>query len=308
MKAIQCNICDATIQKQIATKMNYTLLKCTNCNLVFMDPTDTPGDLADFYDNRRGPIHIPEDIDRILKDWKQGQKENFNIFHSRFPVPGKILDVGCSLGYFLYLAKENCWATLGVEISQQRAASANEMYGVTVKTGRFEDLELPAELDVISFCDTLEHIGNPRIALKKSFELLKPGGGVFLALPNIGGLEPQATYHLIYKTIGYWKHPEPPAHLFEYSPATITKLLELTGFINVEVINLVSDFREFVSENRLSPHDVKAVFAFNSRMIAIKSLVKRISYAFTVFPIYLASRVLHKNSRMIVIAKKPELV
>lgn len=51
--------------------------------------------------------------------------------------------------------------------------------------GQIVDLELPRDhFDIVTIWHVLEHVPDPRAVLQKVYSLLKPGGILFLAVPN----------------------------------------------------------------------------------------------------------------------------
>ncbi|MFQ5845460.1 MAG: class I SAM-dependent methyltransferase, partial [Planctomycetota bacterium] len=83
---------------------------------------------------------------------------------------------------------------------------------------------LPREpFDVITFWDVLEHLANPRAALEAAFRRLRPGGLVLLSLPNFASYQARHFRE-------DWYALSLPHHLYHFTPATLTKLLEAAGF------------------------------------------------------------------------------
>lgn len=144
--------------------------------------------------------------------------------------PGRLLDVGCSAGFFLEAARYAGWTVQGVELSADAAALARERLGLDVFVGELADAPLaPVSFDAVTLWDVVEHVRDPAAMLRDARTLLRPGGTLALSTPNIGGLFPRLSRPVAVAT-GYWTHPEPPAHLFQFSQTTILRLLQATGF------------------------------------------------------------------------------
>jgi len=99
-----------------------------------------------------------------------------------------VLDIGCSTGYFGKFLKDtkNC-AVYGVEISEDIKQAKKVLDG----TYTFDlDGEWPKDVyerkyDYVFFGDVLEHLKDSEQALRKTIKLLKPGGKVFVSVPNV---------------------------------------------------------------------------------------------------------------------------
>lgn len=149
--------------------------------------------------------------------------------------PRRVLELGCAAGQTLaYFKTRGAEYTVGVEIVPEVAELARRRPEVDeVIVGNVEQLELdyPAQsFDLIIAGHVLEHLVDPWAVLKRLHTLLKPGGQLIGALPNI-------RYHsvilpLLFK--GTWQYQQTGimdwTHLRFFSHATIEDLLRSTGF------------------------------------------------------------------------------
>ncbi|MBI4644112.1 MAG: class I SAM-dependent methyltransferase [Deltaproteobacteria bacterium] len=102
------------------------------------------------------------------------------------PLKGsRLLEIGCATGELLALAHSRGALTMGVEISEYAAQVAKERYGLEVRVGDLEHLDIPAEsFDIILALEVIEHVLSPRAFLKEIALFLAPGGLVVLSTPN----------------------------------------------------------------------------------------------------------------------------
>jgi SAM-dependent methyltransferase len=106
---------------------------------------------------------------------------------------------------------------------------AREVYGQDVVTGALEPgMFEPGSFDVVTFWDVIEHVPDPVYTLGVAAELLAPGGLMVLKTPNVDGLYPKASLALASR-LGFWGHPEPPGHLFQFSEKTLSRLAAGAG-------------------------------------------------------------------------------
>jgi SAM-dependent methyltransferase len=171
------------------------------------------------------------------------------------------LDVGAGIGEFVGKASPYFDAT-GTEVSQEAIRLARERLGLRLLHGAIEGAselkegasELKAgSFDVISLIHVLEHVPDPAHTIRRCRELLRPGGWLFVAVPNDS---PAAWYKCYWGTgRALWRHirrsgtpisyEETPAlgsvdlhladasaeiHLSHFSPECLRRFLSREGF------------------------------------------------------------------------------
>jgi 2-polyprenyl-6-hydroxyphenyl methylase/3-demethylubiquinone-9 3-methyltransferase len=106
------------------------------------------------------------------------------------PGGGTVLDVGCGTGYLLERLAERAFRGVGIDLSPESVAIAEERLAargagerLSVQVGSAYD---PPEgkFDVIALTDVLEHLEQPRAALRALRDRLAPGGLVVVSAPN----------------------------------------------------------------------------------------------------------------------------
>ncbi len=96
--------------------------------------------------------------------------------------PGKVLDVGCGLGFLLSGINDK-WEKHGVEISEFGANYAKR-YG-KVLCGVLQAAEYGSDsFDVVLIYHVIEHMKNPVSELKEIKRILKPGGKLIVGTPD----------------------------------------------------------------------------------------------------------------------------
>lgn len=117
-----------------------------------------------------------------------------------------VLDIGCGDGAALERYRNAGWATHGIEPNESAAERARAM-GHDVVSGSFPAAApSDARFDVVRMRHVIEHLPDPLQALDRGFDLVSPGGMLYVELPNLGG----ALARLSGKH--YWGL-EPPRHL-----------------------------------------------------------------------------------------------
>jgi SAM-dependent methyltransferase len=89
----------------------------------------------------------------------------------------RLLDVGCSYGAFLEVARERGWDGSGVELSHKGSEYARKHRRLEVFTGTLEEACLRDDsFDVVSLWDVIEHLDRPLDLLRETQRVLCPGG------------------------------------------------------------------------------------------------------------------------------------
>lgn len=228
MASLSCNLCHGQESQPLFSKAGFELVRCRACELVYVANPPTQERLARMYSFEGGyQRELVEDPISTAFHRREAQR-NLALLQKHVK-PGLLLDVGCSTGLFLAEAKAAGWTVRGVEYSPDSSRVAREVYGLDVITGALEAADLPpASFDVITFWDVIEHVPDPLSTLSAAVRLLKPGGTMVLKTPNVDGLYPQASLKVAPK-VGFWGHPEPPGHLFQFSGDTLSRLAKQAG-------------------------------------------------------------------------------
>src|SRR5258706_1884625 len=138
-----------------------------------------------------------------------------------------MLDIGCSLGYTLRAAQELGMAWTGLEYDQGLAAFCRSK-GYRVEVGSMTAMPFAdGAFQIVVMKHVLEHTPDPRAALREVRRVLRPGGGLFIAVP-FGG------YHRAVSEPAHHKFFQPSdpttGHAIYYTPATLSRLLAEEGY------------------------------------------------------------------------------
>lgn len=191
------------------------------------------------------------DVERSLNEFFSGSLKASRSWRNeldkvalvqKFVRKGSILDVGCGDGKFLWALDGDLWIRYGVEqivpvveLVHSRMPDLKLIAG-TLYTEKLQ----PASFDAITLWYVLEHLPDPGRVLHRLASLLKPGGWLFLAVPNFGSLQP-------YIFREHWYAFDPPRHLFHFSRKCLSRLIteagltvhkQMTSFYNVNMHHL----------------------------------------------------------------------
>jgi 2-polyprenyl-3-methyl-5-hydroxy-6-metoxy-1,4-benzoquinol methylase len=80
------------------------------------------------------------------------------------------------------------------------------------------------QFDVVSMNHVIEHVPDPIALLQECKRVLKPGGRLVVATPNI-----QSYGHQVFKQ--FWYHLDPPRHLHLFTSQTLLNSVQRAGFV-----------------------------------------------------------------------------
>lgn len=193
----KCCICEQVDKtKGYTVHMGYTLKICQRCSLVFL--SKIPDSLDKFIDDSQDESASSQDLEFwSVPSLYDRHHSIFNHFFEQryqrmllYNIPkGAYLDVGSGYGFWVNFLKEKKHQCFGIDVSPSAVAYCNERYGKCADIVSFEKYRTDQKFAVIFMFDVLEHFVRPDLMLKKAYELLLPGGIVYIQVPNVLGLK-----------------------------------------------------------------------------------------------------------------------
>lgn len=170
---IPCYICKSNKTKKIHNLKNFYRYKCKNCNVVFIHPHPDSEGLASIY--KKEYYHswgIQKGNVENLQKMKMKTAEAWLEKIEKYTKPGKILDVGCAMGFFMEAAKKRGWEPSGIELSDYSSSIAESKFPGSVYKDKFENINFHANsFDCIVMSDLLEHLEDPTKAIEKTHNM-----------------------------------------------------------------------------------------------------------------------------------------
>lgn len=191
------------------------LLKCRRCRLVFAAQIPSGSELSAYYAHY-GQQHHASPLTRIrYRQWLNA----FAIYRRT----GRILDIGCGVGFFLEEASAAGWEVFGTEFSDGLVRICRDKH-IRMHQGPLDETCFAGlAFDVVVWIEVIEHINDPNRDLAQIFRLLRPGGLLFITTPNFNSVERR----LLGERFNVIDWPE---HLTYYTPATLRRVLMASGF------------------------------------------------------------------------------
>jgi 2-polyprenyl-3-methyl-5-hydroxy-6-metoxy-1,4-benzoquinol methylase len=201
---------------------------CRRCGLLFTSPRPQAEWFSQFYrfHYRQCYEEVTQPDERYLRrDWIAGRhRRNVEMLTPLAAPTGSLLDVGAADGTFLHQFRtaHPGWKVEGLEPSVDFSRFAQHHYGLdSIRCGDLDDLlptYPPAAFDLVTASHVLEHLMQPGRFLEMVRRVLRPGGLLFLDVPDAEG-----------RKHGIWNLHI--AHLYHFSRQSLTNLLEKHGFV-----------------------------------------------------------------------------
>jgi SAM-dependent methyltransferase len=278
-------------------KEKFRIVRCDNCGLIYLNPRPAKEIIGRYYpvesyysyqDFTKKRLNWRERIKKISLEGYYDSKNIFKKFLSSVLVrkfmivvpkgkKGRLLDIGCGSGEFLYQMRNFGWEVFGVEINQESANMGNKR-GLNIFCGELGGADFPENyFDVVVLSQTMEHVYSPGSYLEKIHRLLKEGGLLIIGVPNIDCLEIQIfgrSCHIL----------DVPRHLHFFTIASLRNYLEKYGFEVEKVLSkkfslplqgIRADLKNFIQnecKDKSSLNKIWMSFSVIFRLLFIKSL------------------------------------
>lgn len=239
------------------SKLEFELVKCDACELVFTNPRPVESENGNYYksvdyishtNSTKGIIGFLYKIVRginLKRKVKVLQKHNSGK---------RVLDIGCGIGFFPKSANAAGYSTKGVEPDTDALKFAIE--NNKIEAYPLEKLEnFGQEFDTVTMWHVLEHVYHLRDQLATIKKVIKPGGLFIIALPNYKSFDGQ-----YYQK--FWAGYDVPRHLYHFEEKTVQHLLASFGFDLVDVLPMKFDayYVSMLSEKHKGGSTLKAFF------------------------------------------------
>jgi len=225
-----CPACGENDFNQMFIKSGGTYVKCNKCLMVYLNPLLKQDVLNEYYTNlNTGQYQVTEkEKDFYYEIYSIGLNKI-----EKFSAGGKLLDIGCSSGYFLDVSKERNWETYGIELGVEEADMAKAK-GHILFDKLIHELETDVKFDAISMWDVFEHIPDSVVTLNSIAKFLNPQGVFFMQIPNSGSLATRIMHQDSRMFDGI-------EHVNLYNPRTVHHIADRCGFVVLSLDTVISE-------------------------------------------------------------------
>jgi SAM-dependent methyltransferase len=218
----------------------FEVVRCATCGLAGTSPRLTGDRLAPYYPDgyyAHGGHAAAAPTRPRLRDYADGLRMRVAFLAGPYrPLfrrhPGRLLDVGCGTGELAAYFASRGWRSAGIEPSAGACAAAAAR-GLEVHEGTIDDAPWPpGSFDAVTFNHALEHVPDPRTALRRAAELVRPGGLVLVSVPNFASWQRR-----LFR--GRWFQLDLPRHLQHFDRGSLETLARDAG-LEVEALRTSS--------------------------------------------------------------------
>jgi len=202
----------------------FSIVRCNECGLEMVDPQPSASVLSSYY----GVDYYGSGSAKFLPmiQWLRRIsviKKVRKIRSLSKRDKGRIMDIGCADGSFLFNIKKREWDTTGIEISTS-AGTRRSFKDLDIIIGDIVEQHFPERsYNVVTLWHVFEHLADPDVYLNEIRRIMTPDGLLVITVPNMRSWQSQ--------WFGKdWFHRDIPRHLYHYSPDTLRNLLSKYGF------------------------------------------------------------------------------
>jgi 2-polyprenyl-3-methyl-5-hydroxy-6-metoxy-1,4-benzoquinol methylase len=236
----RCPACDQDKPRRLIEKPGVTLVRCAECSMVYADPIPQEMASGSYYNDVGENYYLSKD--KLTGDHADVRFDRELALFREYCRSGKVLDVGCSSGGFLFQLTKRFpgeYEATGTDVSGPALEYAASK-GIHVVPGDFLRQDLN-NYDAVAFWAVLEHLENPQAFLEKAARILKPDGLCFVLVPNFRSLAVRLLgnrYRYIY-----------PQHVNYFTSETLSHLVEQrfqvihTSYTHFNPIVIYQDWR-----------------------------------------------------------------
>ncbi len=243
----KCPLCQYSGNFELFEIINqYRIFECPSCGLQFSYPRKAMdydkvygkqiGNLLDFADlPYESYIEAEKDTEKEIKRW-----ETVPRFKVLLPIlsilpKGKLFDVGCASGLFMLIAQARGFEVYGMEASEKAVEIARKNYKLkVVKASTFNELpeEFKGPYKVVTAFEVIEHVEEPFVFLKNTYELLEENGFAIISCPPYFKFKNLAKS---YEKFRWFENDFPPHYINRFKLWTLYYGLKLAGFEEVVI-------------------------------------------------------------------------
>ncbi|MBT9392214.1 class I SAM-dependent methyltransferase [Hymenobacter sp. NST-14] len=224
----KCPVCGKTefrnklvVEDKSVSKESFAIQQCEACTFQFTNPRPDAAHIGRYYESDEYVSHnsgaggIINQAYKVARVFTMRRKV---ALVNKLATKGKLFDYGCGTGHFLAAAKADGWQVAGWEPNARAREEASRRVGQPVGTESLVQYQ-QASFEAITLWHVLEHVHELNDTLQQLIRLLKPGGTLLVAVPNVDSLDAQH-----YRQD--WAAYDVPRHLYHFSPKTMKQLLK----------------------------------------------------------------------------------
>jgi 2-polyprenyl-3-methyl-5-hydroxy-6-metoxy-1,4-benzoquinol methylase len=199
-------VLDGTYNRVGYTGYRFRIYRCNACGLARTDP------MPDVEIYAREEYSVDKPFAQTTSDvWSEGIGAYVAQFSEK---PGRVLDIGSHTGNLHDPLTKRGYEVTGIDIDPEAVQIAQRAGRNVLLTDLFDAGFEPSSFDVVTMIHTLEHLDDPTRVVQEIARVLRPGGLLFINVPNYRGLLPRAMKD-------HWIGWVAPLHVWQFEPKTL---------------------------------------------------------------------------------------
>ena len=168
----------------------YDVVVCVSCGAGYADGVPTQLEMDRYYSEQSKYTYDHSGGSESAWDMKRFEATADQIIPHLQRRDLRILDIGCATGGLLSVFKRRGFANVyGVDPSPACAEKVGQLYGIKARAATLAQLaDWTERFDLILMVGVLEHLCDVRDAVEVALRLLRKGGRLYCAVPDVEGL------------------------------------------------------------------------------------------------------------------------
>jgi SAM-dependent methyltransferase len=189
---VACPVCDepsftpvASIDRRLK---RLPTVMCDHCGLLYTNPMPSEAELNTYYEKY---YRFDYQLAATKPKRKHIEKREREALARARQLDGllspgaRTLDFGAGSGEFVALMLDRDHDAHGFEPGETYAKHARERLGERIRHTNWQDASYGPEFDLVTCFHVLEHLSTPIAALERMAQWLKPGGRIYLEVPEM---------------------------------------------------------------------------------------------------------------------------
>ncbi len=190
LKLDVCPVCNSREVYDYVEAFKFNVSICKSCKLLFCNPYPNDEQLYKYYNSEMKSFEnefFRESFDNRVELFKPRVE-----LIKKYKKNGKLLDIGSAIGIFIEALNQSNvnFDITCCDMSKEACSELTNKYPkYEVINDNFLNINSENKYDIISMWDTLEHIVDQNLLLKKIYDLLEDDGIFIFSTPNTNSFE-----------------------------------------------------------------------------------------------------------------------
>jgi len=215
------------------------IFKCQHCELQFVDSGETNINTNDMLYSKTYHDMMAGKLGNDAKSGVEEQSYKRIRMVKKYISHGRLLDVGCSTGIFMEIARKEGYEVSGLDVSSYACSIARQRLNLGadfIENASIADSKVltDCKYDIITAWDVIEHCKDPLSDLKRLNSAVGYGKVMIIRTPNADSLFFKISILLFRLSFGRLRFPlfylYHADHRFFFNKKSLTKMLDSSGF------------------------------------------------------------------------------